>query len=142
MKIRSLVVHGASRLRRIPELSREANARLCWFDFYQTHGGDASLTCRRFGISRQTFYRWKRRYEPHDLSTLEARSHRPRRVRQSTASSELKEAVLRLRETYPPRWGKDKLAVLLRREKVNVSTSMVGRILKDLKERGVLGSHP
>jgi transposase InsO family protein len=45
--------------------------------------------------------------------------------------------VLRLREQYP-RWGKDKLVVLLRREGVEVSTSMVGRILTDLKRRGVL----
>jgi putative transposase len=45
--------------------------------------------------------------------------------------------VLKLREQYP-RWGKDKLVVLLRREGVVVSTSMVGRILKHLKESGQL----
>ncbi len=46
-------------------------------------------------------------------------------------------AVLRLREAYP-RWGKEKLAVLLRRENIYVSASMVGRILLYLKARGVL----
>jgi transposase InsO family protein len=45
--------------------------------------------------------------------------------------------VLRLREEYP-RWGKDKLVVLLRQEGCQVSTSMAGRILRRLKERGVL----
>ena len=50
---------------------------------------------------------------------------------------ELVEAVLRLRETYP-RWGKDKLVVLLREEGYQVSTSMVGRIIRRLKDRGVL----
>ena len=36
-------------------------------------------------------------------------------------------AVLELREQYP-RWGKDKLVVLLTRQGWQVSTSMVGRI--------------
>ncbi len=49
--------------------------------------------------------------------------------------------MLGLREEYP-RWGKDKLVVLLRREGWRVSTSMVGRILKRLKERGVLREPP
>jgi putative transposase len=50
---------------------------------------------------------------------------------------ELVEAVLRLREEYP-RWGKDKLVILLRREGFACSASTVGRILGKLKERGVL----
>ena len=50
---------------------------------------------------------------------------------------ELVEAVLKLRETYP-RWGKDKLVVLLHREGFDCPASMVGRILHKLKERGVL----
>ena len=50
---------------------------------------------------------------------------------------ELVEAVLKLRETYP-RWGKDKLVVLLHREGFDCSASIVGRMLHKLKERGVL----
>jgi transposase len=103
--------------------------------FYFFNGRNALRTCRRFGISRQTFYRWKRRFDRHDLTTLEARSHRPRQVRKPTWTVELAERVLSLRQQYP-RWGKDKLAVLLRREKRTVSTSMVGRMLVDLKRRG------
>jgi len=49
--------------------------------------------------------------------------------------------VLRLREEYP-RWGKDKLVVLLRREGRSVSTSMVGRILRRLREQGLLVEPP
>ena len=37
-----------------------------------------------------------------------------------------------------PRWGKDKLAVLLRQQQQPVSTSMVGRILTHLKRQGRL----
>jgi hypothetical protein len=41
-----------------------------------------------------------------------------------------------------PRWGKDKLAVLLRRQQVPVSTSMVGRVLTQLKAQGRLVEPP
>jgi transposase InsO family protein len=54
-----------------------------------------------------------------------------------TYSAELVASVHKLRETYP-RWGKDKLVILLRCEGFDCSTSTVGRILRRLKERGVL----
>jgi transposase InsO family protein len=118
-----------------------AKQRLKWMDYHQAYGGNAALTCRYFGVSRQTFYRWKRRYNPRDLTTLEERSHRPQQLRQPTWSPELAQAVLKLREHYP-RWGKDKLAVLLGRAGWQVSVSMVGRILTALKARGVLREPP
>jgi transposase InsO family protein len=110
-------------------------------DYYESHGHNARLTCRHFDVSPQTFYRWRRRYDHRNLRTLEDRSRRPRRLRQPTWSPELAQAVLRLREEYP-RWGKDKLVVLLRRGGWSVSTSMVGRILRRLRERGVLVDPP
>src|ERR1700689_5987832 len=103
------------------ELSRGARVRLGWMDFYR-ETGNVALTCRHFGISRQTFYRWLKRYEPLDLTALEERSHCPRRRRQPTWSFPLAEKVLLLRLQFP-RWGKDKLAVLLRRQKVSISVS-------------------
>ena len=122
------------------ELSREARTRLAWMEFYrQTE--NVALTCRRFGISRQAFYRWQERYDPMDLSSLESRSHRPRRCRRPTWSFPLEEKVLTLRLQFP-RWGKDKLVVLLRREGQSVSTSMVGRILAHLKRCGGLVEAP
>ena len=122
-------------------LSRAAQNRLQWMLFYYFNGRNVASTCRHFGISRQTFYRWERRFDRHDLSTLKDRSHRPRKVRQPTWTPQLAERVLALRKLYP-RWGKDKLVVLLRRERLTVSTSMVGRILTDLKRRGVLHEPP
>ena len=137
------VVPQVHRLGRLvgPELSRAAKQHLAWLDYYRTHGRKAALTCRYFGISRQTFYRWHRRFDPHALTTLEPRSHRPRRVRQPTWSPPVVQAVLRLRTQYP-RWGKDKLVVLLRREGQTVSTSMVGRILAHLTATGSLREPP
>jgi len=130
-------VRGVSRLAGITELSKQARQRLKWFDYYRSHGNNARLTCRYFGVSPQTFYRWKGRYDAEHLETLEDRSHRPRRVRQPTYSVELVQAVVRLREKYP-RWGKDKLVILLVGEGYHVSASTVGRILSYAKRRGIL----
>ena len=138
MSVYGSVIPGARRLAGLGvELSKPARQRLKWFDYYNSHGHNARLTCRYFGISPQTFYRWKRRYNPHHLESLEDRSRRPKHLRQPTWSIKLAEAVLRLREEYP-RWGKDKLVILLREEGWQVSTSMVGRIIHRLKGCGML----
>ena len=121
----------------IKELSREAKGRLQVLDWYEAHGRNARLTCRHFCISPDTFYRWKRRYDPLRLVTLESRSHRPLRVRQPTWPPELVQAVLELR-TENPRWGKEKLTHLLRGQGRMASVSMVGRILSYLKATGQL----
>ena len=121
----------------LKELSSEAKKRLKWFDWHRDHGQNVSLTCRHFGIARETFYRWKRRYNRFDLSSLEDRSSRPRRVRKRTWTTAEVLAVQRLRETFS-RWGKAKLAVLLAREGVILCASRVGRILSYLKGRGLL----
>jgi transposase len=141
MQVRKGKPPGSSRLARIGvEFSREARVRLAWMDFYRRNRNPAR-TCRYFGISRQTFYRWQRRYDPHDLSTLESRTHRPHRQRQPTWTFPLAEKLLTLRLQFP-RWGKDKLAILLCRQHLRVSTSMVGRILTQLKQQGRLVEPP
>lgn len=126
--IRSLVRRG--------EMSKDAAKRLRWFDYY-ARCGNAQMTCRYFGISAQTFYRWKRRFDPYDLTTLEDESRRPHHVRSPQTSPVVVDRILELRQQYP-RWGKDKLVVLLRREGILASTSTVGRTLSRLKKRGIL----
>lgn len=118
-------------------LSPRARARLALIDWHFEHGANVSRTARHFGFSRPTVYRWLARYERFRLESLEDRSSRPRRRRRPTWTVEQVEAVRRLRERYP-RWGKDKLVVLLRREGITLSTSMVGRILARLRRTGEL----
>ena len=72
-----------------------------------------------------------------NLRTLEDRSCRPKTCRRPEYTHELVEAVLELREEYP-RWGKDKLAVLLGEQGFKTSASTVRRILKRLHEGGTL----
>ena len=114
-------------------LSRNARARLQVIRWHEDHGGNVTRTADHFGFSRPTIHAWLRRHKRAGPKGLEDRSHRPQNVRRPTWSTELEKSVLQLREQYP-RWGKDKLVVLLAREGLVVSVSMVGRILKHLKD--------
>ena len=43
------------------DLSKEARVRLSWLTHYKRQG-NASVTARRFGISRSTLHKWVKRY--------------------------------------------------------------------------------
>ena len=59
--------------------------------------------CERFGISRQTGYKWLRRYEAGGVQALEDRSHVPRHC-PHRISDEVAEALMELRRKHPS-WG-------------------------------------
>ena len=132
-----LLRKGASEARDQRPLSREGQRRLRIVHWHQTRGRSISESARHFVISRSTLHVWLKRYEERGPRGLEDGSRRPRRVRQPTWSAELEARVLELREQYP-RWGKDTLTPILRREGIQVSVSMVGRILRRLKQRQLL----
>jgi len=140
------VVHrlpaAARRLPRAPQLSDRARFRLRCVEHAQRAGVVAAVEV--FGVSRATVYRWRRRYDPRNLTTLEPRSRRPRRVRRSTWTAAQEQAVRALREAWP-RTGKAKLAHLLAGQGIALSVSMVGRILASLRRRRLLvepATHP
>jgi transposase InsO family protein len=135
---------GNTLLRRVgPSLSKEARRRLQWMEFYERHGRNARLTCRHFGISPDVFYRWRRRYNPRRLESLEddRRTRRPLRVRQPQTPPEVVARIRQLRGQYPV-WSKYKLAVLLNREGITVSPSTVGRWFGRLRRLGMLREPP
>ena len=140
MRYKGFIVPRVRYISRITQadVTTGAKRRLAWMDYY-AKTGNARLTCRHFGIAPDTFYRWKQRYQPHNLKSLEdePKTRRPQRLRTPTTPIAVVERVLSLREQYP-RWGKEKLAVLLAREGVWVSVSTVGRTLARLRQRGVL----
>lgn len=138
-RARNRVIHLPHRIAReaAPDLSRHARVRLDMLDWHDRHGRNVSRTARHFGYSRPTVYRWLGRFDRHRLETLEDRPSRPVRRRRPTWTLAELAAVRRVRLAYP-RWGKDKLAVLLRREGRGLSVSMIGRILERLRRTGEL----
>jgi len=90
-------------------------------------GLTADQAAHAVGVPRSTLYRWEEEPVP--------KSRRPHRVRANGWSRELRAEVERMRLDFPF-WGKDKLGPLLRKAGFDVSNATVGRILKQLVERG------
>lgn len=93
------IIHRLPEITVVPELSPSVKKRLKWMDYYSSCR-NASLTCRYFGISRKTFYGWRKRYNPYDLISLEERSRRPHRLRQWQVTREEESRVKALRQRY------------------------------------------
>lgn len=80
-------------------LSTDAIKRLSWIDWYFSHGRNASLICRYFGISRDTFYRWLKRFNRSNLKSLEfdTKTRRPHHVREMTTPQSVRERIYEIR---------------------------------------------
>ena len=84
-------------------------------------------TCRHFGISRQAFYKWKKRYAEHGTAGLSDRPRRPHHSPRAT-SREIVSKILYLRENY--HFGAGRIADYLKRfHQLSIATSSVHRIL-------------
>ena len=59
------------------QLTRQAQRRLAILRHSEEVTGNVARTCRYYGISRQCFYTWKRRYDDEGLDGLRDRSSRP-----------------------------------------------------------------
>jgi transposase-like protein len=67
-----------------------------------------SKLCRRFGISRQTGYKWLGRWRTQGLAGLHERSCRPLHSPLQTPAA-LEQQVLQVRSSHPA-WGARKIA--------------------------------
>ncbi|MFQ5987676.1 MAG: helix-turn-helix domain-containing protein [Dehalococcoidia bacterium] len=138
MSIYGAILPGAARLARLPvEPSEEARRRFKVVQWCQGRGSKVRLTARHFGFSPDTISRWMRAYARGGLVGLEPRSRRPKRLRQPQTPVEVVQRVQELREQYP-RWGREKLRVLLVREGIIISAKSIDRVIARLKARGVL----
>ena len=106
--------HMKNYLNKYAGLSRLAKQRIKWFDYYHKCA-NVSLTCRHFGISRQCFYEWKRRYDPKNLWTLENQPTIPIRKRQREITIEQEMKIVKLRKKYI-KYSKIKIAKIYSRE--------------------------
>jgi len=110
-------------------LSKQAKLRLKWMDFYH-RTNNASLVSRYFGISRKTFYYWKKRYNPYNLKTLEDRSRAPIKRRKPEITYLEEQRIISLRKKHL-RYSKIKLAVIYRRRyHKKISSWKVQRVIQ------------
>jgi transposase InsO family protein len=91
-------------------------------------GRTVARTCRHFGISRNTFYKWQRRLAELGTAGLCDRPRRPHRCPRATPS-EVVGKILYLRENY--HFGAGRIAAYLKRfHQLSIATSSVHRILR------------
>lgn len=123
--------HMINYFQKYDNLSKNAKQRLKWMDYYRKRG-NVSLTCRYFGISRKTFYKWQKRYDPSNLHTLDDCDRAPIRRRQREIASEQKLRIIQLRKKYI-RYGKIKLSKIYERE--------YGELISSWKIQKVIEQH-
>lgn len=115
------------------KLSRRAKFRLSVIEHYLNKTNNVNLTCRHFAIGRSYFYKWYKRYDPRNLSTLEDKSRKPHRLKQATYDTSLVSLVRKLRKARPM-YSAKKISVILWRDfSIAFSHLTIGRIIKKYK---------
>ena len=113
-----------------PQLPREVRRRLAIIQHAEEVTGNVAMTCRYYGISRQVYYRWLRRYREQGVDGLRDLSRRPHHSPNAT-HVDVVGKILYLRQNY--HFGPGKIAMYLKRyHDVEVSQSGIWRILKRL----------
>ncbi|KXJ98757.1 MAG: Integrase core domain protein [Parcubacteria bacterium OLB19] len=118
-------------------ISDKAKDRVRILAFWERYGTDT--TTEAFDISKRTLERWQKILNESQgkLEALNPKSTTPKKRRSRSIQSTISEQIIELRTNHP-RLGKDKLHTLLVNEGYRGSVSTIGRILNDLKERGLL----
>jgi hypothetical protein len=134
-------VHAWERLIRFKYMITEkAKERTRILAFWEKYGDEA--THDAYHVSRATLYRWQKSLTTGGgkLEALNSVSTAPKRRRHRVIGEAVTAFIINER-THDPYLGKEKLAVLMREDGVaNLSPSTVGRMLTDLKRRGVLAN--
>ena len=103
----------------------------------KAQGCDEAFCHQHSGISRPTYYRYKKMLKQLSVGILPP-SQRPKRLRTPKWGESEKQLVLRVRRENPT-YGKAKIAIILSRDfGAKISESTVGRILKHLQEKGLV----
>lgn len=114
--------------------------RLKILEFFDEFG--AVATKKAFGKSRSTIFLWKKnlKEEGGRLSALASGNTKPKRYRESSLNPKIKEFILKYRLAHP-RVGKETIkpeldTFCLKNNLSFISESTIGRIAKELKEKG------
>ena len=112
------------------EQQRKVRHRLAVLRHAEEVTGNVAATCRYYGISRQCFYKWRRRYDELGEAGLRDGSSRPHHCPHET-SAEVVGKIVYLRQHY--HFGPLKISMYLKRyHDIEIGHSSVYRILKRL----------
>jgi transposase len=92
-------------------------------------GDTVSNICKRYGVSRKTYYKWNNRYKQKGIEGLLGASKRPHNIKYKKITSEVEETILDLRLTK--RFGCNRIKFRLKRIiEISLSTRTIYMILK------------
>jgi hypothetical protein len=131
----------ASTEKKLAELIEQTQKLVNDWDTLKNQGVDVETLQKTLGFSRATYYR-KRKLLQNLLMGIMPPSKRPKNIRRACWTEAQEALVLKLRQENPT-YGKQKIWIILHRDhEETLSESSVGRILKGLKERGLIGISP
>ena len=92
-------------------------------------GKTISDVCIEFAVSRDTWYKWKRRYDTFGLNGLKNQSRKPHRIEQKKVTEELEKIILELGLNH--RFGPKRIKYRLKRKYgVSLGTKTIYNLLK------------
>ena len=92
-------------------------------------GKTISDICIAFGVSRETGYKWKRRYDAYGIDGLKDQSRKPHNVKNVKVTEELEKIILELRLNN--RFGPMRIRFRLKRKYgVSLGTKTIYNLLK------------
>jgi transposase InsO family protein len=116
----------------MPELRREVLLEI------QRTGEPVAAVCQRFGISRATYYRYRRRYLAEGLEGLEDRSRRPNHM-PARMDPQIEIEICTMRKIHP-RWGARRIHAELDRK--GISPPAVSSIHQALRRNHLVADQP
>ena len=121
-------------------LSKDALQRLTWIDWYYSHGKNAELTCRHFGISKSVFYRWFNRFDKNNLKTLEfdTKTRRPHHLREMTTPQWIQEKIYNIRLLDLEK-SKYEIQEELKREGITIGRKCIQKVINRNSELRNIG---
>lgn len=130
INLRGVVYPTGRIIHNLPAVAVEREKTLQAINHLNQEGGcDLAVACANHGISRATYYRWKRAYKQRGVRGLIPRSRRPRRSQTRRWRAQDERLVLQVRRAHPT-YGKLPIwRILARDHGVTLSASTVGRIL-------------
>lgn len=101
-------------------------------------GETVADVCRRYGISRDTYYRYRRRYLAEGLEGLEDQSRRPK-TSPAQIPVEVEIRIVEMRRDHP-RWGARRIRAEL--DRVGVEAPAVSTVHQVLVRNGLVAPQP
>ncbi len=116
---------------KVQSIDRQIRHRLAVLRHADEISMNVAATCRHYGITRQTFYTWEKRYKSEGEVGLRERSKAPKFSPRAT-NSEIVGKIIYLRQNY--HFGPQKISMYLKRyHDVTISDSGVWCDIKEIR---------